>query len=337
MGNYNQAKVIGKGTVEVKMSSGKMMILTNVFHVLNIKNLVSANLLCKSGVKAVLKSEKLILSKNEIFVGKGYATDSMYKLSIINKEVFGCAYIVDSSYLWHARLGHLNFKYLKFMSKHTMISYKHDDEKKCEICIQAKMIKKHFSKSDRNSIMLELVHSDVCELNGVLTRGGKRYFIIFIDDFSRFTYLYLMRNKDESFDMFKRYKIEIENKKDRKIKILRSDRGGEYFPNDFFTFCEEHGIIHQSSAPYTPQQNGLAGRKNRTLVDMVNDMILNAGLPFNLWGEALLTACHVHNRVHSKKKYLHMSYGIKGNQTLIISKCGSVSSFIEWLILKEQN
>ena len=187
------------------------------------------------------------------------------------------------------------------MSKHSMISYKHDDEKKCEICIQAKMIKKHFSKSDRNSIMLELVHSDVCELNGVLTRGGKRYFIIFIDDFSRFTYLYLMRNKDESFDMFKRYKIEIEIQKDRKIKILRSDRGGEYFPNDFSTFCEEHGIIHLSSAPYTPQQNGLTERKNKTLVDMVNAMILSVELPFNLWGKALLTACHVHNRVPSKK------------------------------------
>ena len=72
------------------------------------------------------------------------------------------------------------------MSKHDMISYKHDYEKKCEICIQVKMTKKCFPKSDRNSIMLELVHSDVCELNGVLTRGGKRYFITFIDDFSRF-------------------------------------------------------------------------------------------------------------------------------------------------------
>ena len=117
------------------------------------------------------------MSKNEIFVGKRYATDDMYKLSIINKEVSSCVYIVDSSYLWHAKLGHLNFKYLKFISKHGVISYKHDDKKKCEICIQAKMTKKPFSKSDRNSIMLELVHSDVCELNGVLIRGGKKYFI----------------------------------------------------------------------------------------------------------------------------------------------------------------
>ena len=84
--------------------------------------------------------------------------------------------------------------------------------------------------------MLELVRSNVCELNSVLTRGGKRYFITFIDDFSRF--IYVLRNKDESFDMFKRYKIEVENQRNRKIKILRSDRGSEYFPNEFFMFCE---------------------------------------------------------------------------------------------------
>ena len=163
------------------------------------------------------------------------------------------------------------------------------------------MTEKHFSKSDRNSIMLELVHSDVYELNGVLTRGGERYFITFIDDFSRFTYVYLMRNKDEFFDMFKCYKTEVENQNDRKIKILRSDRGREYFTNDFSTFCEEYGMIHQNLAPYTPQKNGLAEKKNWILVDMVNAMILSADLPFNLWGEALFTACHVHNKVPSKK------------------------------------
>ena len=100
MGNHNKAKVLGKGTVEVKMSSDKMIILTNIFHVLKIKkNLISANLLCKSDVKAVLESDKLILSKNGIFVGKGYATDGMHKLSIFNKEVSSCSYIVDSLFV----------------------------------------------------------------------------------------------------------------------------------------------------------------------------------------------------------------------------------------------
>ena len=100
MGNHDKAKVLGKSTIEVKMSFGKMMILTNVFHVPKIKkNLVSANLLYKSGLKVVLESNKLILSKNGIFVGNGYITDGMHKLSIINKEVSNCAYIVDSLFV----------------------------------------------------------------------------------------------------------------------------------------------------------------------------------------------------------------------------------------------
>ena len=101
--------------------------------------------------------------------------------------------------------------------------------------------------------------------------------------------------------MFKIYKAEVENQFGKKIKALRSDRGGEYFMHDFNNFCEEHGIIHQSSAPYTPQQNGVAERKNRTLGEMVNCMLNKSKLPFNLWGEALLTACYIHNRVVSKK------------------------------------
>jgi transposase InsO family protein len=225
----------------------------------------------------------------------------LFKLSIINKAISHFSYIVESSSLWHGRLAHLNFKYLKYMSKHGLISYKHDNNEKCEIFIQAKVTKKPFPTIHRNSQILELIHSDICELNGILTRGGKSYFITFIDDFSRYTYVYLMKNKDEAFSMFKRYKYEVENKKEKKIKTLRTDRGREYFPHEFSTFCEEHGIVHQKFAPYTPQQNGLAERKNRTLVDMVNCMILSAKLHFNLWGEALLTACHVYNKVSSIK------------------------------------
>jgi len=106
--------------------------------------------------------------------------------------------------------------------------------------------------------LLNLIHSDIGELNGELTRGGKRYFLTFIDDYSRYTYVYLLRTKDESFQKFKEYKSVVENQKDKKIKIIRSDRGGEYFPREFDQFCEENGLIHQKSAPYTPQQNGLA-------------------------------------------------------------------------------
>ena len=139
------------------------------------------------------------------------------------------------------------------MHKNGYLSIKDDIKKdKCKICAQAKITKKPFPKVERNTQILDLVHSDICEFNGILTRGGKRYFITFIDDCSRYIYVYLLRSKDETFDAFKCYKSEVENQKERKIKILRSDKGGEYFPEEFDHLCEEFGIIHQSRPLYSP-------------------------------------------------------------------------------------
>jgi hypothetical protein len=139
-------------------------------------------------------------------------------------------------------------------------------------------------------------------MNGVLTKGEKRYFMTLIDDATRFCYVYLLRTKDEALDYLKIYKAEVENQLERKIKRLRSDRGGEYFPKIFDEFCEEHVIIHERTPPYSPQSNGVAERKNRTLSDLVNSMLDTAGLSKAWWGEALLTACHVLNRVPNKNK-----------------------------------
>ncbi|KAK1647929.1 hypothetical protein QYE76_065734 [Lolium multiflorum] len=162
--------------------------------------------------------------------------------------------------------------------------------------------KPHKAAEERNLAPLELIHSDLCEMNGVLTKGGKRYFMTLIDDATRFCYVYLLRTKDEALDYFKIYKAEVENQLERKIKRLRSDRGGEYFPKIFDEFCEEHGIIHERTPPYSPQSNGVAERKNRTLTDLVNSMLATAGLSKAWWGEALLTSCHVLNRVPNKNK-----------------------------------
>ena len=104
------------------------------------------------------------------------------------------------------------------------------------------------------------------------------------------------------FIFFKIYKAEVENQLVRKIKRVRSDRGGEYFSNEFNLFCEEHGIIHERTPPYSPESNGVAERKNRTLTEMVNAMLETTGLPWEWWGEAMLTACHTLNRVPMKNK-----------------------------------
>ena len=269
MGNHDIAKVHGKGTIELQFTSGKKLILINVFHVHDVrKNLIAASLLCKKGLKVVLEVGKIIFSKNGVFVRQGYSCDGMFKLSINKVDVY--VYILKSPFkLWHARLSHVNYGSIRYMSWHGLIPCTIGSFGKCEICIQAKMTKKPFPKNERTTETLELVHSDICELNGHLTKGGNKYFITFIDDHSRFTHVYLMRTKDQAFDMFKCYKTLVENQLEKKIKILRNDRGGEYFPIEFTGFCEENGLIHQASAPYTPQQNGLAERKNRTLVDIV--------------------------------------------------------------------
>ncbi|GJW87709.1 zinc finger, CCHC-type containing protein [Tanacetum coccineum] len=304
MGDNHTSKVIDSGNMEIQFTSRKKLTLMNVLHVPNIrKNLVSGFKLCKSGVKAVIESDKVILSKANVFVGKAYACDGMFKLNI--NKITSSAYLPNCNFissfniecstfnLWHNRLGHINYRTMKDMLKQGIISYNGEHKDKCEICVQAKMKRKHFPKVDRQSEILELVHSDICELNGQLTRGGNRYFITFNDDCSRYTYVYLLKSKDQAFETFKIYKAQVENQRGKKIQILRSDRGGEYFFTEFSSYCESHGLIHQRTTSYTPQQNGVAERKNRVLQDMINAMLVSANLPKNLWGEVLLTACHV--------------------------------------------
>jgi len=120
-------------------------------------------------------------------------------------------------------------------------------------CSNSVLIIKLISKVEININLLELVYSNICELNDILTRGGNRYFITFIDDCSKYTYVYLIKHKYQAFQMFKNYKLEVENQKRKKIKIIVSNKGGEYFSMKFSSFCEENRIIHQTSAPYTPK------------------------------------------------------------------------------------
>ncbi|CAJ2666407.1 unnamed protein product [Trifolium pratense] len=138
---------------------------------------------------------------------------------------------------------------------------------------------------------------------------GQKYFITFIDDYSRYMNIYLLHNKNEALDAFKAFKAEVENQCGKQIKVVRSDRGGEYYgrytengqaPGPFAKFLQEHGIVAQYTMPGSPNQNGVAERRNRTLLDMVRSMLSNSNLPKSLWNEALKTAVYILNRVPSK-------------------------------------
>ena len=156
--------------------------------------------------------------------------------------------------------------------------------------------------------MLSLIHTDLDDLKQTMTRGGKRYYVTFIDDFSRYTKLYLLRNKDDAFNAFISYKTEVENQLSRKIKRIRSDRGGEYLSlNDF---CEKERIIHEVTLPHSPESNGAAERKNRTLKEMMNSMLVSSNAPDNLWGETILSACHLQIEYHIEElEKLRMNCG----------------------------
>ncbi|KAJ9558377.1 hypothetical protein OSB04_012991 [Centaurea solstitialis] len=195
--------------------------------------------------------------------------------------------IEDQTYLWHCRLGHINKKRVELLLKGGFLGtfdYKPFDN--CESCLSGKMTKQPFNKeNERAADLLEIIHADVCGPFSHVARGGYWYFITFTDDFSRYGYVYLMRHKSESFERFREYQNEVQNQLGRKIKFLRSDRGGEYLSDEFDNHLMECGIVSQLTPPYTPQMNGVSERRNRTLLDM---------------GHALETAAHILNRAPTK-------------------------------------
>ena len=120
---------------------------------------------------------------------------------------------------------------------------------KCEICIEAKFAKSLFHSIDRNTEPLRLIHSDLCDLKFAPTRDEKKYFITFIDDCTRYCYVYPLNSKNKVMNMFIIYKTEVENQLNKSIKILKSDQGREYESNDFSELCANFDIIHQTTAP----------------------------------------------------------------------------------------
>ena len=308
MGNSSASKVEGKGNVLLKFTSGKVVTLTDVLHVPEIrKNLVSGPILSKKGFKLVFESDRFILTKAGMYVGKGYSTEGLFKLNVLvtntmNNNKNTSVYIVDSFVLWHARLGHVNNRSIyRMVNLNLLPKFDVNIHNKCGVCTESKFARQSFkSVQERSNELLSLIHSDLCDFKAIPSRGGKNYFITFIDDCSKYCYVYLLHSKDEALNSFKTYKAEVENQLEKKIKVIRSDRGGEYESAAFSDFCAQNGIVHQTTAPYTPQQNGVAERKNRTLKEMINSMLNSSGLPHNLWGEALLTANFILNRIPFK-------------------------------------
>ncbi|GJX41952.1 zinc finger, CCHC-type containing protein [Tanacetum coccineum] len=258
----------------LRFSSGKIVSLVNVLHVSKIrKNLVSSSVLNNCGHKQVIESNKFVLSKHGVFIGFGYLSNHMFRLSNVFDNIsstFMSTSKLNDSVLWHARLGHVHFKRMQDMSKDGLIPAFDMDTEKCKTCMLTKLTKKPFQIVKHKTKVLELIHSDLCDLHASSSLGNKKYFVTFIDDTSRFCYVYLLHSKDEALDKFKVFKTEVELQQGSLINIFRTDKGGEYMDTLYF---QSVGIIHETTAPYTPQRNGISERKIRVLKEMVNSML----------------------------------------------------------------
>ncbi|KAH9717203.1 hypothetical protein KPL71_021739 [Citrus sinensis] len=279
MGNNSVCKVVGIGTVSLKMYYGMVRDLTQVRHVPELKrNLISIGMLDQTG--CVIKAKNWILKvvRGSIVIMKGTKQNGLYA-SVTEKSE-------DKARLWHLRLGHMSERGLKELQKKRVFgSDKLNSLGFCEDCILGKASSLKFESAVHSTKKkLAYIHSDLWGPAQVDSLGGCRYFLSFIDDYSRMVWVYVLKTKDEVLERFKRWKILVETQTNLKVKILITDNGLEFCNKEFGDFCERHGIMRHKT------------RMNITLMDKVRCMLLYSKLPKSLWAEALNTTCYFVNR-----------------------------------------
>lgn len=271
-------------------------------------NLFSVKRIAKSGLRVCFDGEKAEITKNSDVVAVGQLKGKLYELNIFCKQSeMGSAMITGkvsrNAVLWHQRYGHIGCDSLRELVRFDMVKGLtltdfDKDTIVCEPCLSGKIGKLPFAPVEerRSSRPLELIHSDVCGPITPRTWDGKRFVVTFTDDFSHFTVIYLMATKDEVIDRFREYEALVTAHFGARIAKLRTDNGGEYVNDEMRAFCRGKGIVMQLTVPYTPQQNGVAERLNRTLMERARALLAESGFGKEMWGEATYTATYITNR-----------------------------------------
>jgi len=307
--NNEKLTVEYKGDIQMKYKKDSIenrITTKNVEYVPGLcTNLLSVSQLAKQGKKIVFEKNSCIIYNGDRVVATASAENGLYKL---NCEIEGSRNVAfnvfEESTIWHRRMGHASYSGLKSVVKaNDGIKLNKIEESKCTVCIKGKQTRvPNHQEGTRAKELLEIVHSDVL---GPLKRksfSGRRFLVTFIDDYSRKVFVYPIKNKFNVFDCFVQFKTYAENQCGRKVKILRTDNGKEYVNNKFSQYLQKNGIVHQKTVCYGPEQNGVAERMNRTLVEKVRCMLIDSGLSEQFWAEAMLTAAYLLNRVPCRKQ-----------------------------------
>eukprot|EP00253_Pinus_taeda_P033405 PITA_33405 len=333
--NPSQGPSQNQAQVSILTKKGEKEYISDVYFVPGLKhNLVSVGQLMQKGYNVFFKNDvctildrpprrqliaKVQMTNNRMFPLKIISylqkAGAQAKLSMNSQEdgrkdpvvtqVNFQAEVKDENCLSHLRFGHLNFGGLNLLHKKDMVKGLPLIEKpdsRCEGYILGKQHRETFParKLVRAKAPLEIVHLDLCGPMSTLSFGGSHYVLTFIDDYTRKTWVFLLKQKSEVFECFRQYEALVEKQSGHYIKVLRTDRGGEYISNDFLRFCREHGIHKQFTTRYTLQQNGVAERNNRTIMEMARSMLKAKHLPNDYWVEAVAYATYILNRCPTK-------------------------------------
>ena len=313
MGNGSIAHAIGEGSTHIKTLTPKgikQLTLEDVLHVPAAKkNFVSVTALTNEGHTLNFNgSTCTIVDKANQTVGVAKNASRIYKIVHPNTGILNTATtdIVDNK-VWHERLGHIAVSKIVYMAnKHIVRNLEVTDsntaELKCNACIFGKQCRTNFPKYKpyKKQRRLELVHSDLCGHMSIASFNGAVYFMSFIDDNSRKSWIYFLKTKREALEKFKIFKALVENESGLRLRALRTDNGGEYMSHAFQDYLQSNGIRHELTAPYTPQQNGIAERLNRSIMERARSMLHHADLSNIFWAEAVHTANYLRNFVPTK-------------------------------------
>jgi transposase InsO family protein len=302
-GDASKVDVKGKGKVKFIQKNGSIKIIEDVYFIPEMKsNILSIGQLMEKRYKIFSNGRSLNLEDktSRMVASVKMAPNRMFKLDL-NSVQDRCLKVSlkNKNELWHLRFGHLGYVGLKeAVRKQSVIGLSSLEFEKqfCEGCVVGKHARDSFGNAKfRAKKPLELIHTNIYGLITPASFGGRKHFITFIDDYLGKCCVYFLKEKSEVFETFKRFKIMIEKNTGTYIKSLRSYRGGDYLSNNFKKFCEEHKIRRFYTTPYTPQQNGVAERKNRTIFDMIRSMLKTKNMPKEFWAEAMQCTVYVQN------------------------------------------
>lgn len=298
-----RVNAVGRGDIKIVCHNGLIVKITNALHIPNLdRRLLSVHKLTERGLNTRFDLNGCSIFRDNDLLVRAQRQQNVYVLHSVQERAMFIEHNPAGSKweLWHARVGHANFDTYKSTQSATsgMPTIGATSECVCGGCAKGKMTVTSFPSASvtKTTRVLELIHSDVIGPMQTVSVGGARYVLTFVDDYSKHVSVYFLKTKAQVTTKFIEYKRVMENQCGAKIMCIRTDNGTEYVNKRFESVCRASGIIHQKSVPYSPQQNGVAERMNRTIIEKARCMLHYKAVPKKWWAEAVSTAAYLINR-----------------------------------------